>query len=69
MGFHLGLPRPLFRYGWRLVGSMALASFAGGWIGSELLLHTSNVQFAKLVPWLMLSACFLLLRDRYEGLA
>jgi uncharacterized membrane protein YfcA len=47
------------RYGWRLVGSMALASFAGGWIGSELLLHTSNVQFARLVPWLMLSATLL----------
>jgi uncharacterized membrane protein YfcA len=47
------------RYGWRLVGSMALASFAGGWIGSELLLHTSNFQFAKLVPWLMLSATLL----------
>ena len=47
------------RYGWGLVGGMALASLAGGWIGSELLLHTSNTQFAKLAPWLMFSATLL----------
>lgn len=46
----------LVRHGWRLVGNMALASLAGGSIGSELLLHTSNTRFAKLVPWLMFSA-------------
>ena len=44
------------RHGSRLVVGLALASLAGGWIGSELLLHTSNAQFARLVPWLMLSA-------------
>jgi len=48
--------RRLARHGWRLVAGMALSSFAGGWIGSELLLHTSNTQFARLVPWLMFSA-------------
>jgi len=44
------------RHGWRLVLGMALASAAGGGVGSELLLHTSNAQFAKLVPWLMFAA-------------
>ena len=43
-------------HGWRLVGGMAAASGASGWIGSELLLHTSNATFAKLVPWLMFAA-------------
>jgi uncharacterized protein len=35
---------------------MAAASVAGSIIGSELLLHTSNTQFAKLAPWLMFLA-------------
>lgn len=46
----------LAQHGWRLVIGMAAASAAGGFVGSELLLHTSNAQFAKLVPWLMLIA-------------
>jgi len=46
----------LAQHGWRLVGGLALASFAGGWIGSELLIHTSNTQFDRLVPWLMFAA-------------
>jgi uncharacterized protein len=46
-------------HGWSLVGGMAVASAAGGWIGSELLLHTSNAQFARLVPWLMFAAALI----------
>jgi uncharacterized membrane protein YfcA len=43
-------------HGWRLQTSMALTSVAGAWIGSELLLHTSEQGFSRLVPYLMLGA-------------
>jgi uncharacterized membrane protein YfcA len=35
---------------------MALASLAGSLVGSILLLHTSNLTFSLLVPWLLLGA-------------
>ena len=35
---------------------MAVASFAGSLAGSILLLHTSNLTFSLLVPWLLLGA-------------
>src|SRR5580698_263240 len=43
-------------HGWRLQTGMTLTSVAGAWIGSELLLHTSEQGFARLVPYLMLGA-------------
>jgi uncharacterized membrane protein YfcA len=43
-------------HGWRLQTGMALTSVVGAWIGSELLLHTSEQGFARLVPYLMLVA-------------
>src|SRR6185437_3461440 len=36
--------------------SMAAASLAGSLVGSELLMHTSNGTFSKMVPWLLLIA-------------
>ncbi len=38
----------LFRY--------VLASIAGGVLGAELFLHTSELAFERMVPWLLLSA-------------
>jgi uncharacterized protein len=35
---------------------MSAASLAGSLVGSELLMHTSNGTFSKLVPWLLLMA-------------
>jgi hypothetical protein len=46
-------------HGRRLAIGMALSSIAGGAVGSELLLHTSNAQFSRLVPWLLLAATIL----------
>jgi uncharacterized membrane protein YfcA len=46
----------LASHGKTLAWGMAASSLLGGTIGSELLLHTSDNQFAKLVPWLMLGA-------------
>jgi uncharacterized membrane protein YfcA len=46
-------------YGRNLAIGMAVASMLGGLAGSELLLHTSNDRFARLVPWLMLGAVFI----------
>ena len=35
---------------------MSAASLAGSLVGSELLMHTSNGTFSKMVPWLLLMA-------------
>jgi uncharacterized protein len=35
---------------------MSAASLAGSFVGSMLLMHTSNGMFSKLVPWLLLMA-------------
>ena len=59
----------LAQHGWRLVRGMALASLLGGYAGSELLLHTSNSQFAMLVPWLMLGAVLLLFANAFGAVA
>src|SRR5262249_46124787 len=37
-------------------GILMTASVTGAWLGSELLLHTSEQGFARLVPYLMLGA-------------
>ena len=43
-------------HGWRLQGALVAASMLGAGFGSELLLHTSERDFARLVPYLMLVA-------------
>lgn len=48
--------RDRLKHGWRFQTVMALTSVAGAWFGSELLLHTSQQGFARLVPYLMLGA-------------
>jgi uncharacterized membrane protein YfcA len=48
--------RDTLKHGWRLQTAMAGVSLAGAWAGSELLLHTPERGFARLVPYLMLSA-------------
>lgn len=40
----------------RFVLTMSAASLAGSLVGSELLMHTSNGTFSKMVPWLLLMA-------------
>jgi hypothetical protein len=48
--------RDTLKHGWRLQTAMGAISLAGAWAGSELLLHTSERGFSRLVPYLMLSA-------------
>jgi hypothetical protein len=48
--------RDQLRHGWRFQTMMGALSVAGAWLGSELLLHTPERGFAKLVPYLMLAA-------------
>lgn len=40
----------------KFILTMAGASLAGSLVGSELLMHTSNGTFSKMVPWLLLMA-------------
>ena len=40
----------------KFILTMAAASLAGSLVGSELLMHTSNGTFSKMVPWLLLMA-------------
>jgi hypothetical protein len=40
----------------KFVAYMSLASLAGSFVGSMLLMHTSNNTFSRLVPWLLLMA-------------
>lgn len=46
-------------HGWRFQGSMILAAMFGAGFGSELLLHTSEQGFERLVPYLMLAAALI----------
>lgn len=46
-------------HGWRLQGTLLLAAMLGAGIGSELLLHTSEHGFERLVPYLMLAAALI----------
>jgi len=48
--------RETLKHGWRVQTLMATVSLAGAWVGSELLLHTPERGFARLVPYLMLGA-------------
>jgi uncharacterized protein len=48
--------RDTLKYGWKFQSLMALVSLGGAWLGSELLLNTSEQGFARLVPYLMLAA-------------
>jgi uncharacterized membrane protein YfcA len=48
--------RDTLKHGWRLQTLMAAVSLAGALAGSELLLHTPERGFARLVPYLMLGA-------------
>lgn len=48
--------RDRLTHGRWLQGVMVVTSLFGSWLGSELLLHTSERQFSKLVPFLMLGA-------------
>jgi uncharacterized protein len=48
--------RDTLKHGWRLHTALGVISLAGAWVGSELLLHTPERGFARLVPYLMLSA-------------
>lgn len=47
--------KQLREYGWKLL-PLAIASGAGGWLGGFLLLHTGNLRFRQLLPWLLLFA-------------
>lgn len=40
----------------KFIFNMTAVSLAGSLVGSELLMHTSNGTFSKLVPWLLLMA-------------
>ncbi len=40
----------------RFLITMSVASLAGSFAGSELLMHTTNSTFSRLVPWLLLMA-------------
>jgi uncharacterized membrane protein YfcA len=51
--------RDTLKHGWRLQGLMAGVSVIGALGGSELLLHTPPGSFAKLVPYLMLTAALI----------
>ena len=46
-------------HGWRFQGSLVLGAMLGAGIGSELLLHTSEQGFERLVPYLMLAAALI----------
>lgn len=46
-------------HGWRFQGSLILAAMLGAGFGSELLLHTSEQGFERLVPYLMLIAALI----------
>jgi len=46
-------------HGLRFQGSLVLAAMLGAGIGSELLLHTSEQGFERLVPYLMLAAALI----------
>ena len=48
--------RDSLKHGWRVQGVLAVVSAGGAWLGSELLIHTSEQGFARLVPYLMLGA-------------
>jgi hypothetical protein len=48
--------RDTLKHGWRLQTAMVAISLGGAFVGSELLLHTPERGFARLVPYLMLSA-------------
>src|SRR5579863_6737419 len=45
-------------YGWKLL-PLASASGLGGWLGGELLLHTGNQMFRRMLPWLLLFAALM----------
>jgi len=46
-------------HGWRFQGALIVAAMLGAGIGSELLLHTSEQGFERLVPYLMLAAALI----------
>jgi uncharacterized protein len=48
--------RDRLKHGWRFQTAMAATSVLGALLGSELLLRTSEYEFARLVPYLMLGA-------------
>jgi uncharacterized protein len=51
--------RDRLTHGWRFQGSLVLAAMLGAGVGSELLLHTSEQGFERLVPYLMLAAALI----------
>ncbi len=51
--------RDRLTHGWRFQGSLILAAMLGAGVGSELLLHTSEQGFERLVPYLMLAAALI----------
>ena len=46
-------------HGWKFQGTLVMAAMLGAGIGSELLLHTSEQGFERLVPYLMLAAALI----------
>jgi uncharacterized protein len=56
-------------HGMRFQGSLILAAMLGAGIGSELLLHTSEQGFQRLVPYLMLAAALIFTFSKQLGRA
>lgn len=51
--------RDRLTHGWRFQGALIVAAMLGAGVGSELLLHTSEQGFERLVPYLMLAAALI----------
>ncbi len=51
--------RDRLTHGWRFQGALIIAALLGAGVGSELLLHTSEEGFERLVPYLMMGAALI----------